>query len=324
MMKTTTAHEPYQSGNLLVQSRDTSLPNIPLDAADVPDRVTTPSPFLKRMLSPDQVGSIQLYAEPSPVASQEIWERSARGETWVRNVSVPTLTPVLPASNNDNRTAVVIALGGAFRALSVNNEGLAVAHWLADRGIVAFVLKYRLEPTPSDPWEYQALVEEFQRRFATGGITPEDLAVPRDAISDGQAAVSLVRSQASQWGVDPTKLGFMGFSAGAMTAVAVAIESPPAAQPDFVVPVYPAMIPVKAPVNAPPMFLVLASDDPLFGNQGFGLIESWKAAGGRVEFHMFERGGHGFGLRNQDLTSDRWTNALQEWMHMHGWMADDT
>lgn len=284
------------------------------------------SPRLAAMPPPNQAGSIPLYAEFPQITQQEIWERSYRGEPWVRNVSTPTLIPVLPDPGVGNGVAVVIAPGGAFRALSVTNEGLMVARWLADRGIAAFVLKYRLEPTPPDPAEYQALLNEFQRRFATGEVTAADLDVPREALADGQAAVRLVRARASEWNIDPERVGFMGFSAGAMTAVAVAIESSPAARPDFVLTIYPSMLPVDVPADAPPMFLVLASDDPLFGNQGYGLIESWKAAGCEVEFHLFERGGHGFGMRRQDLTSDRWPRLLQEWMHMHGWApsADKT
>jgi acetyl esterase/lipase len=288
-------------------------------AATAPARAPGQTSLLAAMALPDQAGSIPLYAEQPRSPQQEIWERSPRGEPWVRNVSVPTLTPVLPAPGMGNGAAVVIAPGGAFRTLSVTNEGLAVARWLADRGIAAFVLKYRLEPTPPEPAEYQALIGEFQRRFAAGEITAADLAVPPEAVADGQAAVRLVRARASEWHIDPARVGFIGFSAGAMTAVAVTIESPPDAQPDFVIAVYPAMLPVNVPVDAPPMFLVLASDDPLFGGQGYGLVESWKAAGSPVEFHLFERGGHGFGMRRQDLTSDRWPRVLQEWMHMHGW-----
>lgn len=282
--------------------------------------------LLTAMPSPNQAGSIPLYAEFSQSVQQEIWERSSRGEPWVRNVSAPTLIPVLPDPGVGNGVAVVIAPGGAFRALSVTNEGLMVARWLADRGIAAFVLKYRLEPTPPDPADYQALLSEFQRRFAAGEVTAADLDVPREALADGQAALRLVRARAAEWHIDPARVGFMGFSAGAMTAVAVTTESPPAARPNFVVPIYPAMLPVNVPADAPPMFLVLASDDPLFGNQRYGLIESWKAAGCDVEFHLFERGGHGFGMRHQDLTSDRWPRLLQEWMHMHGWApsADKT
>lgn len=275
--------------------------------------------LMVRLPPPDQAGSIPLYPGEAGSVADEIWERSPRGEPWVRNVTVPTLTPVLPAAGTGTGVGVVVAPGGAFRALSVENEGLAVARWFAERGVAAFVLKYRLEPTPPDPAEYQALIAEFQRLFANRNATLQDLAVPKHALCDGQAAMRLVRSRAAGWGVDPARVGFIGFSAGAMTAVSVAVQSPPDARPDFVVPIYPAMVSVDVPESAPPMFLALASDDPLFGDQGFGLVDSWKAAGRPVEFHLFERGGHGFGLRQQDVTSDRWPRALQEWMHMHGW-----
>lgn len=283
-------------------------------------RGTTAKPNLHRIASPDQTGSIPLYAGSAEGAPSEIWERSPRGEPWVRNVTIPTLTPVLPAPGTGNGVAIVVAPGGAFRALSVNNEGMAVARWFADHGIAAFVLKYRLEPTPADPGEYEALIEEFQRLFATGAVTPTDLVVPREAIFDAQTALRIVRTRAADWSVDPARVGMIGFSAGAMTAVAVAVESPSEARPDFVVPIYPSMHPVSVPVDAPPMFVALAADDPLFGAQGFGLIEAWKSAGCPVEFHLFERGGHGFGFRHQDVTSDRWPTALADWMHMHGWM----
>ena len=110
----------------------------------------------------------------------------------------------------------------------------------------------------------------------------------------------------------------IGVSAGAMTSVAVAVGSPPEMRPDFVVPIYPSMLSIDVSSDAPPMFLALASDAPLFGAQGYGLVEAWKAAGCTAEFHLFERGGHGFGTREQKLTSDCWPNLLQEWMQMGG------
>lgn len=301
-------------------------PSVAASVTIAPVQAPAEAPFLVPMTPPDQSASIPLYAEAPGRNEQEIWERSPRGEPWVRNVSVPTLTPVLPDPGKESGTAVVIAPGGAFRALSVTNEGMAVARWLADRGVAAFVLKYRVEPTPPDLLQYQALVHEFQRRAAASEVTAADLAVPREALADAQAALRLVRARATEWRIDPARVGFLGFSAGAITAVAVTVESPPESRPDFIVPIYPSMLPVNVPAAAPPMLLILASNDPLFGGQGYGLVESWKAAGGAVEFHLFERGGHGFGMRHQDLTTDRWPRLLWDWMDMHGWSppADDT
>lgn len=277
------------------------------------------SVVMTRVSPPDQEGSIRLYADVEGERLEEIWERSPRGELWLRNVTVPTLTPVLPVPGTGNGVAVVVAPGGAFRALSVENEGMAVARWFAARGISAFVLKYRLEPTPPEPEAYAALISEFEQLFATGQASISDLAVPSMAIADGQAAIRLLRDRAEEWGIDPGSIGMIGFSAGAMTSVAVATSSPAETRPSFVIPIYPSMLSLQVPADAPPMFLALASDDALFGGQGYGLVQSWQAAGCAVEFHVFERGGHGFGMRQQNVTSDRWPHLLQDWMHMRGW-----
>lgn len=281
---------------------------------------------LTPMTAPSEAGSHRLYPDQPAGTSGEIWERTAGGEPWVRNVAVPTITPVLPPHGLGNGVAVIVAPGGAFRTLSAINEGMAAARWFADRGIAAFVLKYRLEPTPANPRTYQAELRDLLRRHAAGLTTVADFEPPEAAVADGQAAVRWVRERASTFEIDAGKVGFIGFSAGAITALAVATRAPEDARPDFVVPLYPTMLAVPVPSEAPPMFLALASDDPLFGAQGLGLPEAWRAAGRPVEFHLFERGAHGFGMRRQDLTSDAWTRLLQDWMHLHGWApaSDET
>ncbi|QRF54507.1 alpha/beta hydrolase (plasmid) [Rhizobium rosettiformans] len=275
--------------------------------------------MMTRVSPLDQTGTIHLYPDLGTDRGEEIWERSPRGELWLRNVTVPTLTPILPAPGTANGVAVVVAPGGAFRALSVENEGMAVARWFAERGIAAFVLKYRLEPTPVGSNEFEALVAEFEHLFAAGQASTSDLTVPAVAVRDGQAAICLLRERAAEWSIDAKRIGMIGFSAGAMTSVAVATSGPAETRPAFVVPIYPSMLSLEVPLDAPPMFLALASDDPLFGAQGYGLVQSWKAAGCAVEFHVFERGGHGFGMRQQNATTDLWPHLLQHWMHMRGW-----
>lgn len=299
--------------------------NTPISHADLepqnPGPLAVPQNVMMTRVSPlDQTGSIPLYPNLTADRCEEIWERSPRGELWLRNVTVPTLTPILPAPGTGNGVAVLVAPGGAFRALSVENEGLAVASWFADRGITAFVLKYRLEPTPPEPEAYAALIGEFEHLFATGHVSLVDLATPPEAFADARAALRLIRERATDWNIDENRVGMIGFSAGAMTTVALAVDGASGIRPDFVMPIYPSMLAVDVPPGAPPMFLVLASDDPLFGAQGYGLAQAWKASGSAVEFHLFERGGHGFGMRRQDVTSDRWPHLLQDWLHMHGWV----
>lgn len=151
----------------------------------------------------------------------------------VRNVINPTLTPVLPDPAKATGAAVIVAPGGAFRFLSMDSEGWAVARWLADHGVAAFVLKYRTVATPRDAAGFGRSLQGVM-----SGPRRDDVPLPAtaEAVEDGLAAVRLVRSRAAQWKVDPAKVGFVGFSAGAMTALGVGLAPDAAARPDFIAP----------------------------------------------------------------------------------------
>jgi acetyl esterase/lipase len=179
--------------------------------------------------APDEKNAIPLGTGGVPGMPGEIWFEGPR----VRNVSTATLTPFLPEPARATGAAVIVAPGGAFALLAIDKEGWSVARWLADHGIAAFVLKYRLRPTPADPAEAQR-----QRAAAMASRERRDLSVPPQAVEDGQAALRLVRARASEWGIDPTRIGMMGFSAGAMTTLAVTLQSRPDERPAFVAPIY--------------------------------------------------------------------------------------
>ena len=138
-------------------------------------------------------------------------------------------------------------------------------------------------------------------------------------IADATAAVDLVRSRAAEWNVDPTKVGMIGFSAGAMLTLSTTLYGKDV-NPAFIGDIYGPLAAVKVPANAPPLFIALAADDPFFANGGFGLIDSWKAAKRPVEFHLFEQGGHGFGMYNKETTSTGWFEAFASWLRMHGYI----
>ena len=269
--------------------------------------------------APAEPNAIPLGTGPVKGATApESWFRQY-GVPMARNVSTATLTPVLPAPGKATGAAVIVAPGGAFLLLSMENEGWRVARALADRGIAAFVLKYRLRPTPPR-------LEDFDRQlreaFANVGradsrASPDEaVAGLPEQIDDAVAAITLVRARAAEWGVDPKRLGMMGFSAGAMTTMVTTL-----ARPDldlaFIAPIYGSMERVTVPANAPPMFGVIASDDPLFAKKGFGLLDAWQEAGRPVEFHLYERGGHGFGLGKEGTTSTGWLDAFVSWLDMH-------
>ncbi|MDQ0839588.1 alpha/beta hydrolase [Sphingomonas faeni] len=238
------------------------------------------------------------------------------GVAMTRNVTTATLTPFLPDPAKATGAAVIVAPGGGFLMLSMENEGWRVAKALADRGIAAFVLKYRLKPTPADMGGFERSVTAMfagaaqpQRRMRPD----EAIAGLGDQIADARAAVALVRARATEWKVDPARVGMIGFSAGAMTTMATALAAPDT-HLAFIAPIYGSMEAVKVPAAAPPLFAVLAADDPLFANKGFGLIESWQKAGKPVEFHLYQAGGHGFGLGKKGTTSTGWFEDFMHWL----------
>ncbi len=252
----------------------------------------------------------------------ETWFRQW-GDPMARNISKATLTPFLPAPDKANGAAVIVAPGGGFRWLSMGNEGWEVAEALAERGIAAFVLKYRLQPTPES---LDGFRESMNRTFAaasdTSGARPRT-SPPRwdlsNQLEDAEAAYAMIVNRAAEWGVDTTRLGMIGFSAGAGLTMHSTLNSQ-SMKLAFIGPIYGGMGPVEVPENAPPMFNVIATDDFLFRGQ-FGVIESWFKAERPVEFHLYQTGGHGFGLGNPNRTSNRWFDAFIHWLEVNGFLA---
>jgi acetyl esterase/lipase len=271
---------------------------------------------------PAQPDAIVLGTGELPGASvKESWH-SQYGSVFARNVTLATLTPFLPAPGKATGAAVIVAPGGGFRTLSMNNEGWDVARALADKGVAAFVLKYRLNQTPQDMGEFgRSMAQMFSAGAqAARRASQQDPAVTlAPQIADARAAFALVRSRAKEWRVDPERIGMVGFSAGAMLTMATALHGQDA-KPAFIGNVYGPLTPMKAPPDAPPLFIALAADDPLFGNAGYGLVDSWRAAKRPVEFHLYEQGGHGFGMYQKKTTSTGWFDGFARWLDMHGYL----
>ncbi|SEH77417.1 Acetyl esterase/lipase [Rheinheimera pacifica] len=251
--------------------------------------------------------------------TQESWH-AQYGSRFVRNVTLATLTPFLPDPKKASGAAVIIAPGGGFRTLSMDNEGWEVAQALANQGIAAFVLKYRLNQTPADMTEFKRAMDEMFS--ATGRRPPRpDPAQMKLSLApqleDSRAAFALIRSRAVEWNIDPDRIGMLGFSAGAMLTMATTLVDKDA-KPAFIGNIYGPIDAVEVPADAPPLFVALAADDPFFANGEFGLIKSWHAAKRPVEFHFYEQGGHGFGMYPKETTSTGWFNAFTSWLTMHG------
>jgi acetyl esterase/lipase len=250
----------------------------------------------------------------------DIWPGAAPGsETWTQkettvadtpvgtvvfNVVRPTLTAYLPEKAKATGTGIIIAPGGAFVALAIDLEGRDVARWLQERGVAAFVLKYR--------------IMEKRGEGIPKGMDMD--AAARYGIADGIQALKTVRQRAAEWGVSPERVGFLGFSAGAMVASGTVLQVDAAARPHFAGILYGAPFGAMPaiPKDLPPIFLAWAQDD----NQVLGPIvkfhDALMEAGHKPEVHVYNAGGHGFGLKKQGTTSDHWIDAFYHWLEAQG------
>lgn len=223
----------------------------------------------------------------------------------VNNINNPSLTVFLPPRDKASGAAVVICPGGGFRELGFQPEGIQAAQYFNRVGVAAFALKYRLF------------------RETNSVYTSEH---PHQ---DGLRAMRLVRSRAAEWGIDPHRIGLVGFSAGgevvSMTAFGSTAGSPDAsdpidrvdARPNFIVEVYPGPlgVPDALPSGLPPAFLLVANDDN-HTETVLKLFSLYRAAKSSVEVHVFAKGQHGFnlGTRSKLATIQDWPQRLTDWM----------
>src|SRR6202047_4755296 len=253
---------------------------------------------------------IPLYPGTPTGSTQENYpEKEYFSKIWstevVTNVTKPSLTVFKPSPELRNGTALVICPGGGFMALSITSEGTEVAKYLAARGVTAFVLKYRLAHTGEDATqEFTALFADRQKfEDVVGKVIPL-------AVADGLAAVTYVRKHASEWGVSSDRVGIIGFSAGGRVTSGVAFQYLPEGRPAFVAPIYAGgeiSKDVPVPADAPPMFVAAATDDQLgLAPESVALYERWTAAHKSAELHMYAKGGHGFGMRQEKLPPQHW------------------
>lgn len=287
----------------------------------------TPPPLtsetVREAAAPSGFATIDLPVDGATPAStlpeQWFWIWDQYG---VRNVTRPTLTVVPPKAGTATGAAIIVAPGGGFNGLAWSNEGAPVAQWLADRGVAVFILKYRTKVTPRDSAGYASLVADAMASSRTSGRRFSQL--PPEADQDARQAIRYVRANAAEWGVDPQRVGFLGFSAGAIAGLSAATATDPADRPSFVGLIYGPLAARDVPAGPPPLFAARALDDSLYGppdaptDEGFGLLRNWRASGGSVEFHLYSGGGHGFGMQDKNTTSDGWIEQFHAWMMASG------
>ncbi len=232
----------------------------------------------------------------------------------IRNVTQPSLTAYLPDAAIATGTAVIVAPGGAYHFLAHEHEGTQVAAWLNAHGIAAFLLKYRLVQTGDD------FAQVIGKNLSSPEVWESTIwpMIELEA-ADGCQAVRLVRSRAAEWGVNPRRIGLMGFSAGGHLTLNVALRHDAGSRPDFAAPIYPAP-PKEAPVpeGAPPLFLLCAADDDMAWPVCTQYYSAWRKAGQSAELHIYAQGGHGFGMNRTGLPSDGWIERFGDWLKAQG------
>jgi acetyl esterase/lipase len=234
------------------------------------------------------------------------------------NVTRPTLSVYRPPADKDTGAAVLVCPGGGYQILALDLEGSEVCEWLNSIGVTGVLLKYRVPKRP--------------------GLDKDAVALP-----DAQRALGLMRQHAQEWGLDPQRLGVLGFSAGGHLSAALSTRYQTRAyaaadaadqrscRPDFAVLIYPGYLTDKEQgdrvaadlplsTNTPPMFLAMSWDDPVRVENALGFSAGLKQAKVPFELHIYPAGGHGYGLRRTENPVTSWPDRTADWMRANGWL----
>jgi acetyl esterase/lipase len=271
----------------------------------------------------DAPRTLDVWPGPAPgeeggSVGEEKVERTDGTIRSVTNVTKPTLTVYRPDHEDATDVAIVVCPGGGYNMLAWDHEGEQVARWLNSIGVTAAVLKYRVPRRPGAPRDQP----------------------PQQALMDAQRALSLVRGHADDWGVDPKRVGILGFSAGGHLSAWASTNSDRRAyesvdesdrascRPDFAVVVYPGGVvkrgtdglapEIRVTSQTPPMFLTQAGDDRVGVENSVQLYLALKRAGVPAELHVYASGGHGYGLRPSDNPCATWPKRCEEWLRGQG------
>lgn len=285
------------------------------------------------------IGNCTVGAEPRPIS---LWPEKAPGEKAtlppeadvtkptddliagrpvirIGNVSTPTLAVYRPDPAKNTGAAVLVCPGGGYYILAMDLEGSEVCEWLNSIGVTGILLKYRVPRREGQPM-YTAPLQDAQR------------------------ALGLVRQQAGALGIDPHRIGVLGFSAGGHLAAVLSNNHDTrtypvvdaadqlSCRPDFTVLVYPAYLtdqaqgdqlvpelPVSA-ANTPPACLIMAQDDPIRVENVTSYYLALKSAGVPAEVHLYPKGGHGYGMRRTAVAVTTWPDRVADWMKASGWL----
>jgi acetyl esterase/lipase len=257
---------------------------------------------------------IPLWVEGAPGSEARRHEPETAQDWWVKNIHNPSITVFRPLPENDTGAAVVIFPGGGHREVVFNPEGREPAEYFASIGVTAFAVKYRLAREEGSAYDLQ--------------IHP---------VADARRAMRLVRARAADFGIDPARIGILGFSAGGELAAAVAygeFSGDPAAtdpidrvscRPDFHLSIYPGPFGFptgKLNADTPPTFFLCAMDDTFHVQPILSIIPKYLALDIPVEVHLYAQGGHGFNMGNRSALKSirQFPDRMADWLYDSGWL----
>lgn len=263
-------------------------------------------------LAAETPAALPLWANGAP-GSEARKDEPEKVEGWnIVNVHNPSITPYLPEKEKATGVAVIICPGGGHQKLCVGHEGFELAEWFRDRGIAAFVLKYRLSREPGSTYTLEG-----------------------DAMNDARRAIRTIRSRAAEWNIKPDRIGMLGFSAGGELAAYSAMKSdagnPSSAdpiekagsRPDFQALIYPGKSDTfTVEKGMPPVFIACGYDDRKDISEGMASVYlKYKAAGVKAELHIYSGAGHGFGYKHGKTgAAAKWPERFTEWLQDSGFL----
>ena len=261
-------------------------------------------------------------SNPSAPGEERVMERN--GEKTITGVAQPSITVYQADKELRNGTAVILCAGGGMRSLSWTNDVERMARFFNERGVTAIGLKYRLNTAPFAPGGGQMPplvdVTGFQK-FPKANANPMpggagDVAI-QNAIDDARSAIRMVREKAVEWGINPSKVGYLGFSAGGGVAIGATVQAKEGEMPNYLMTAYgPSLIDVDVPYAAPDLLIMTRADH---GNVAAGCLQlflEWKKAGKNAELHMYGDGNGPFILtdHNGTNTTETWAESMANWM----------
>jgi len=267
------------------------------------------------MTAADEPKEILLWPNGAPGSEGKTGKEKVRvveGDHVISNIHTPSITTYIPTKEKATGAAVIIAPGGGHSELWIDHEGYNPAKWFSDRGIAAFVLKYRLARDSNSTYT-----------------------IDRDELADMQRAIRLVRSRAKEWGIDTSRIGVMGFSAGGELAALSAMRfdygkeeatdviDRESSRPSFQALIYPGNSGrFEVVTNAPPVFIVGGYNDRSDIAEGIAQVYlKYKKAKVSAELHIYSNAGHGFGIRERNRGAvTGWPSRFEEWLSDRGFL----